>query len=96
MLAMANALGLSAVGVELSAKRCKKARLIEITEKHLNSISPLVKRFTLDEVTEREVRKKAGEGKKRMIEELEEGDVCFEQDEELRGEEDDDEKDEIV
>eukprot|EP01031_Cornospumella_fuschlensis_P029516 gene29516-35624_t len=78
VLAMANALGLSALGVELSAKRCRKARLVEITEEHLNGISPLVKRLTLNEVEEREGKKATGQSKKRMVDELEEGDIGFE------------------
>eukprot|EP01039_Chlorochromonas_danica_P010807 gene10807-12012_t len=61
VLAMANALGMTALGVEISPKRCRKARQLEITEEHLNMVSHLVRRITLNEVEERKKKRETAE-----------------------------------
>ena len=44
VLAMANALGVSARGVELSSKRCKKALALTITEEVMASVSKVLRK----------------------------------------------------
>lgn len=56
VLAMANALGVDAVGVEISSKRCRKARNITVTSEHLANINHLVKRIALNDEVAREGR----------------------------------------
>ncbi len=52
-LAMANALGMNARGVEISPKRCRKASKLKIKSKHLDLIAPSIKSIKLNVVDER-------------------------------------------
>jgi hypothetical protein len=50
VLAMADAVGLPSIGVEISAKRCKKAHNLQID---LELVSPYLRKLALDVVEER-------------------------------------------
>lgn len=54
---MADAVGLPSIGVELSAKRCRKAHNLRID---LNLISPYLRKLALDVVDERKIATKEG------------------------------------
>lgn len=53
VLSMANAVGMDAVGIELSPKRCKKAANLIMTPEHLDLISPNLRSIALEIVEER-------------------------------------------
>jgi hypothetical protein len=55
VLAMADAVGLPSIGVEISAKRCKKAHNLKID---LDLVSPYLRKLALDVVEERAVEAK--------------------------------------
>jgi hypothetical protein len=60
VLAMANALGVGAKGVEISNKRCRKAMRLLITDDVLDSVSPLIRNIQLDSVGIRSGQKASG------------------------------------
>lgn len=74
VLAMANALGMDALGVEISGKRCRKARNLVITDEHLQRISPLIRRITLEPSADRHVAHEQRAGIGRRAEEEEDDD----------------------
>jgi hypothetical protein len=53
VLAMANALGLKAIGIEISRKRCRKAFACRLSEKDLALISPALRCIATDVFEER-------------------------------------------
>jgi len=53
VLAMANALGMDSKGVEISAKRCRKAMRLKITDEHLDLVCSTLKSIKLEIVDER-------------------------------------------
>lgn len=59
-LVMANLLGMRAVGVEISNKRCRKARRLKIKPEMLERINPLLRNIRIEVLDERnEMREKA-------------------------------------
>lgn len=71
VLAMANALGVPAIGVEISPKRCRKANNLSID---LALISPYLRKMSMDEVEERAGLAKSG-AKKAKNEVIEDDDI---------------------
>jgi hypothetical protein len=52
VIAMANALGVDSLGIELSAKRCRKARTLDLSDS-LNSISVHLRKISIDVIADR-------------------------------------------
>lgn len=52
VIAMANALGIDSLGIELSAKRCRKARTLDLSDS-LNSISVHLRKISIDVIADR-------------------------------------------